>query len=83
MQGVGFRASLAQEAASFPKLVGYVRNRRDGRVEALIQGSEAEVERLIAWCYRGPSRAQVAKVEIQTELVGSEYVDFSVKTDEE
>jgi acylphosphatase len=44
---------------------GFVRNRADGAVEAEFEGSEAAVERMIAWCRIGPARAHVGGVEIE------------------
>ena len=55
VQGVGFRYALADEARA-RKLGGWVRNRRDGTVEAVIAGPEIDVEALIAWARRGPPR---------------------------
>jgi acylphosphatase len=53
VQGVGFRYALLGEASA-RGLAGWVRNRRDGSVEALVQGNEAAVNALIAWARRGP-----------------------------
>ena len=64
VQGVGFRYALADEARA-RSLSGWVRNRRDGRVEALIAGPEAEVEALIAWARRGPPAARVTEVLVE------------------
>ena len=58
VQGVGFRASLAAEARR-RKLAGWVRNRRDGTVEALLQGPPHAVAALIAWARGGPPGARV------------------------
>ena len=58
VQGVGFRASLAHEAAHLG-INGWVRNRRDGSVEALIFGEEAALDRLILWAKKGPAMARV------------------------
>jgi acylphosphatase len=62
VQGVGFRLSLAQEARR-AGLVGQVRNLDDGRVEAVLQGLRPAVERIEAWCHRGPELARVRSVE--------------------
>ena len=62
VQGVGYRDAL-RDAAVAHGLSGWVRNRRDGSVEALLQGGEAAVEAVIAWARRGPPAARVAKVE--------------------
>jgi len=61
VQGVGFRASLESAACSL-QLAGWVRNRRDGRVEALVQGPETAVLALVQWCQRGPPAARVDAV---------------------
>ena len=64
VQGVGFRYALQREARSLG-LAGWVRNRRDGSVEALLQGSAEAVDRLIAWSLRGPPGARVDGVDVQ------------------
>ena len=66
VQGVCFRAWTADLAKTL-KLDGWVRNRRDGSVEALISGSADAVERIVGLCHHGPPYAQVAKVEITEE----------------
>ena len=58
VQGVGYRASL-QDEADRRGVTGWVRNRRDGTVEALLQGPQAAVEAVIAWALRGPPGARV------------------------
>jgi acylphosphatase len=64
VQGVGFRYALADEARA-RNLCGWVRNRRDGSVEAIIAGSEADVEAVIAWTHRGPPAARVTAVTVE------------------
>lgn len=63
VQGVGFRYNLCREADAL-SLRGWVRNRRDGSVEALIGGTTAAVAQLIDWAHRGPPGARVSRVEI-------------------
>lgn len=58
VQGVGFRYAMQSEAAR-RGLGGWVRNRRDGSVEALVQGDAAAVEALVGWARRGPPGARV------------------------
>ena len=58
VQGVGYRAWL-EFAAQGLGLDGWVRNRRDGRVEALLAGDERVVAEMIALCRQGPSAARV------------------------
>ncbi len=67
VQGVSFRSSLREEARRFG-VVGWVRNRADGSVEAMLQGKEETVERLIAWAHHGPPGAFVTR--LRTEKLG-------------
>lgn len=70
VQGVWFRESC-RAAALEAAVTGWVRNRMDGRVEAVFEGGDAAVERMIEWCRHGPSRARVDRVEVHDEtLVG-------------
>jgi acylphosphatase len=64
VQGVGFRDALRAEALRL-RVSGWVRNRADGSVEALLQGDEAAVARLVDWARRGPVLARVEKLEEQ------------------
>jgi acylphosphatase len=70
VQGVGFRESMCVIAQAL-QVNGWVRNRANGSVEAMAQGEEQDIERLIAWCHNGPPGAAVRFV--QSGLVeGSE-----------
>jgi len=64
VQGVSFRASMKDAAIRFG-VEGWVRNRDDGAVEALVQGEEANVERLLAWARMGPPGAEVISLDRQ------------------
>ena len=64
VQGVGFRYALQREALA-RGLAGWVRNRRDGTVEAVLQGDAAAVEAAIAWARRGPPASRVERVDVQ------------------
>lgn len=64
VQGVGYRASLANEAAGLG-LRGWVRNRSDGSVEALVDGDPHAVDAIIGWARRGPPAAVVSNVAIE------------------
>lgn len=63
VQGVWFRA-WAIEQASRLGLEGWVRNRRDGSVEALFSGPEAAVDRMLEACREGPPLAVIAQLEV-------------------
>jgi acylphosphatase len=76
VQGVGYRYYLAYKAHQF-NITGWVRNRLDGSVEAMIQGSAENVEALIARARRGPPQAAVLGVTV-SEGSGN-YTDFSTR----
>ena len=62
VQGVGFRAFVEHEALS-RGIEGWVRNRRDGTLEAVFAGDPAAVEAMIAACKTGPSGSRVEDIE--------------------
>jgi acylphosphatase len=64
VQGVGYRDALRNEALA-RGVTGWVRNRRDGTVEAVVQGSVQATDALIAWARSGPPAARVDAVEVQ------------------
>lgn len=66
VQGVFFRDSTRRQAAAHG-VAGWIANRSDGAVEAVFEGPAADVERLVEFCRRGPSHAQVERVEVCDE----------------
>jgi acylphosphatase len=68
VQGVFFRDTVRQRAVA-AAVTGWVRNNRDGTVEAVFEGGPEAVERLIAFCRVGPRGARVDRVEIHTEAL--------------
>ncbi|RJG02333.1 acylphosphatase [Noviherbaspirillum sedimenti] len=63
VQGVGYRAAFEREARALG-LSGWVRNRLDGSVEALVAGDADALAGIIAWAWRGPAAAQVEQVAV-------------------
>ena len=78
VQGVGYRAYVEMNAAQLD-LRGWVRNRCDGSVEAVFQGSDAAVEEVLRLCGIGPAAARVDRVEEIGEAGGS-FSGFEVRT---
>jgi acylphosphatase len=78
VQGVFFRSYTRDRAMSWG-LKGWVRNCPDGRVEAVFEGDEQAVERIIRWCHRGPSEAEVKHVHVEREEYTGEFDTFSIR----
>ncbi|WP_107669013.1 acylphosphatase [Cyanothece sp. BG0011] len=77
VQGVGYRYSTVQEAQKLG-IKGWVRNRRDGRVEAIFEGTEPLIEQMVQWCHQGPRSAKVTDVTLETVELQL-YKGFEVK----
>ncbi|MDP2910346.1 MAG: acylphosphatase [bacterium] len=78
VQGVFYRLTMRQKAKNFG-VKGFCKNLSDGRVEAVIEGEEEKVNKLINWTKRGPFFARVDKVEIQKEDYSGEFNEFKIK----
>ena len=66
VQGVGFRWSARREAEE-RGVAGWVRNRPDGRVEAVFEGIPDAVDAMVSWCRTGPRWATVSDVDVVDE----------------
>ena len=78
VQGVFFRAETQRAAKGF-NLTGWVRNMADGRVEAVFEGEDINVDKMIAWCHIGPPAARVEEVLTKEEPCIGEFRDFNIK----
>jgi len=78
VQGVCYRAETWRYAKNL-NLKGWVRNLRDGRVEAVFEGTDDAVNTMIAWCKAGPSLAAVSNVDVIDEPVLGNLTDFTVR----
>ena len=78
VQGVWFREAMRIEAVRLA-VTGWVRNLRDGSVEAMIEGTDTAVAMLIDWAHRGPEQARVGAVEIAPGDGG--YTSFEKRPD--
>ncbi|KER06099.1 Acylphosphatase protein [Marine Group I thaumarchaeote SCGC AAA799-E16] len=62
----------------FFDVFGWVKNLKDGRVEAILEGNEENVSRLVEWAHAGPANAIVEDVEIRNEKFTGEFSKFDV-----
>ena len=77
VQGVYYRQNT-METAKANKVTGWVRNLDDGSVEAVLEGDESDVRRVIEWCKKGPPKAEVKNVDAKFEGHTGEFSDFTV-----
>lgn len=77
VQGVFFRDSARRQALSIG-VTGWVRNRPDGTVEAVVEGPVDRVGQFVAWCRRGPSAARVDRVQETPKPWTGEFDSFDV-----
>jgi len=77
VQGVFFRESTKNNAEKLG-VSGWVRNLSDGRVEAVFEGEERDVKRMLEWCRTGPKLAKVEKADIIWEAPKGEK-GFEIK----
>ena len=78
VQGVFFRQTTRERARELG-LVGWVRNRLDGRLEAVFQGPPEAVEQMLEWCRHGPPLAEVQDLQVIEEEADEPFPGFSVR----
>ncbi len=78
VQGVFFRANTKRLADEL-SVKGYVTNLADGTVEAVFEGDDLAVDKIVGWCHKGPPSANVEKVDVKNEDYKGEFKDFTIK----
>ena len=78
VQGVFYRA-FTRELASALGLSGWVRNLRDGGVEAIFEGDKRTIEQAIQQCYSGPPGSRVTNIDVTWEVYTGAESGFSVR----
>ena len=78
VQGVWYRASTKQTAEQLG-IFGWVRNTKEGNVEAVFEGEENLVNEMINWCKIGPPLAKVENVEVIDGSVSNSFEGFKIK----
>ncbi len=77
VQGVFFRQAL-KVMARRNNVLGWVKNLKDGRVEAILEGEDLNVSKVVEWAHAGPANARVEDVEIRNEDYAGEFTKFDV-----
>jgi acylphosphatase len=77
VQGVFFRMETKRAAERYGVL-GWVRNKRDGTVEAIFEGDEKSVGSILEWCKEGPPLAEVKRVSVKWENYSGEFKAFDI-----
>jgi acylphosphatase len=78
VQGVFFRMHTQQTAISMG-LVGWVRNSEDGGVEVMAEGEPEKLQKLLAWCRKGPPSAHVSNVAEEWGPASGDFTQFSIR----
>ncbi|PMP66237.1 MAG: acylphosphatase [Thermodesulfobacterium geofontis] len=78
VQGVWFRSYTEAEAKKLG-IKGWVRNLPDGRVEAVFEGEDSAVDKMVTWCHKGSPYAKVENVEVIEEPYKGEFTDFKIR----
>jgi acylphosphatase len=78
VQGVSFRYATYQQAR-LRGVVGWVRNLSDGRVEAVFEGEDKAVRRMVDWCRQGPPGAYVEGIEVSWPAPTGEFGAFEIE----
>ncbi|MEE4243608.1 MAG: acylphosphatase [Desulfopila sp.] len=77
VQGVSFRYYTRHEALQL-SLTGWVKNMSDGAVEAVFQGSDGDIEKMLSWLDIGSPHANVGKVVVKQLENDKTYPDFQI-----
>lgn len=78
VQGVGFRHFIRKNAEALG-VNGWVKNLPDGRVEAIFQGGEEQIDDLIKRCKKGPVASFVQNIKVEKDSGDKDFDDFSVE----
>jgi len=77
VQGVFFRAETRKAAEQF-NVKGWVRNLPGGDVEAVFEGKQEDVEKMVDWCRKGPPASSVTSVRTEKNSALEHFTDFQI-----
>jgi len=78
VQGVFFRMETLEQARK-SGVSGWVKNKHDGRVEAVFEGEKSLVDNVIQWCKQGPPASRVDNVNLEWEPYTGEFTEFDIR----
>lgn len=78
VQGVFYRASTKEKADTLG-ITGWVKNMPGGKVEAVFQGDEQQVQKMIEWCWNGPPQSQVIDIKVRREPLSDNFFSFNIR----
>jgi acylphosphatase len=78
VQGVNLREAMRERAEQL-KVTGWVQNRLDGSVEAIVQGEAFAIDAIVDWAHQGPSGARVDSLDVETADAEGNYDSFDKK----
>ncbi len=78
VQGVFFRMETKDAAQDIGGLTGWVRNKRNGTVEAVFEGEADRIDKILKWCEKGSRMSKVTNVSVDREEYSGDYLDFRV-----
>jgi len=78
VQGVCYRIETKREADRIG-VCGWVRNRKDGTVEAVFEGDAGRIAAMLEWCKKGPPLCAVTRVEVQWSESSGEFEGFEIR----
>lgn len=70
-----YRDTMKEQATRL-QVTGWVRNKKNGSVEAFVQGTDENIQSLLDWCKKGPNRARVEKIVIADAPTNQTFIDF-------
>jgi len=77
VQGVFFRAETMKAATGY-NVSGWVRNKKNGTVEAVFEGKEKDVVLILEWCKTGSPHSKVKKTDVKWDAYQGEFPDFKI-----
>lgn len=77
VQGIFFRANTRRKAMDL-NLKGWIKNLEDGRVEAVIEGKDSDVKKMLEFLQKGPLGARVTKFDVKEEKYKGEFEFFEI-----